>query len=129
MYWTNRQSGPSLRRSRDWFIQHSVQTTSETHPPSLTTESGQGLKLTTHLNLVPSFKNFWSYTCTPSYIFIARSLIKHNKSWQEEEKADSSGNMVHSVGVNYGKYILISCFNRAFLKSLTFICRLMHLIV
>jgi len=56
-----------------------VQTISETHPPSFPTESGQGMKLTTHLNLVPSFKYFWSYTCTPSYTFIAR-LIKHNKS-------------------------------------------------
>jgi len=74
----NRGSSPG--GSRDGFIQHSVQTTSETHPPNLPTESGQGLKLTSHLNLVPSFKDFWSYICTPSYIFIARSLIKHNKS-------------------------------------------------
>lgn len=65
------------------------------------------MKLTPNLNLVPSFMNFWSYTCTPSYIFIARSLIKHNKSWQEEEKAGTSASMVHSVGVNYGKYMFV----------------------
>jgi hypothetical protein len=33
--------------------------------------SGRGVKLTTHLHLVPSFKNVWSYTCTP-----------HTSSWR-----------------------------------------------
>jgi len=101
----NRGSSPG--RSRDWFIHHSVQTTYETHPPSLPSESGHEVKLTTHLKLVPSFKNFWSYTCTPSSIFIARSLIKDNQSWQEEEKAGISGCMVHSAGVKYDKYMFV----------------------
>jgi len=34
------------------------------------------VKLTTHLHLVPSSKNEWSYTSTPHYAFMAWCLVK-----------------------------------------------------
>jgi len=33
-------------------------------------------KLTTHFHVVPRFKNAWSYTSTPQYVFSAWCLIK-----------------------------------------------------
>jgi hypothetical protein len=36
-----------------------------------------GVKLTTHLHLVPRWKNEWSYTSIPQYAFMAWCLIKH----------------------------------------------------
>jgi hypothetical protein len=35
-----------------------------------------GVKLTTHLHLVPRSKNEWSYTSTPPYAFMAWCLVK-----------------------------------------------------
>jgi hypothetical protein len=37
---------------------------------------GRGVKLTTHLRLVPRSKNAWSYTSTPQYGFIAWCSVK-----------------------------------------------------
>jgi hypothetical protein len=53
-------------------------------PPNLKTNGprhrfprgGGGVKLTTHLHLVPSFKNACSYTSTPSHVFLELCLIK-----------------------------------------------------
>jgi hypothetical protein len=35
-----------------------------------------GVKLTTHLHLVPRLKNAWSYTSIPQYAFIAWCSVK-----------------------------------------------------
>jgi hypothetical protein len=35
-----------------------------------------GVKLTTHLHLVPRSKNAWSYTSTPQYAFVAWFSVK-----------------------------------------------------
>jgi hypothetical protein len=55
-------------------------------PPSLLSNGYQGLflwgqscsgvKLTTHLHLVPRSENEWSYTSTPQYALIAWCLVK-----------------------------------------------------
>jgi len=37
--------------------------------------SDRGVKLTTHLHLVPRSKNAWSYTSTPQYVFMAWCLV------------------------------------------------------
>jgi hypothetical protein len=39
-------------------------------------QSGRGVKLTTHLQLVPRSKNAWSYTSTPQYVFMAWCSVK-----------------------------------------------------
>jgi hypothetical protein len=39
-------------------------------------ESGRGMKLTTHLHLVPRLKNEWSYTSTPQYAFMGWCSVK-----------------------------------------------------
>jgi len=38
--------------------------------------SSRGVKLTTHLHLMPRFKNTWGYTSTLPYIFMELCLIK-----------------------------------------------------
>jgi hypothetical protein len=43
--------------------------------------SGRGMKLTTHLHLVPGSKNAWSYTSIPQYIFMAWCLVKQRDSF------------------------------------------------
>ena len=43
----------------------------------------------------------------------------YNHNWRD----------INAIYIYIYIYILISCFHRAFLKSITFICRLMHLIV
>jgi hypothetical protein len=40
-------------------------------------KSCRGVKLTTHLHLVPRSKNAWSYTSTLQYVFMAWCLVKH----------------------------------------------------
>jgi hypothetical protein len=44
-------------------------------------KSGRGVKLTTHLHLVPRSKNAWSYTSTPQYAFMAWCLVKHRDNF------------------------------------------------
>jgi hypothetical protein len=39
-------------------------------------KSGLSVKLTTHLHLVPSSKNTWSYISIPQYAFMAWCLVK-----------------------------------------------------
>jgi hypothetical protein len=43
---------------------------------SLGEGSGRGVKLTTHLHLVPRWKNEWSYTSTPQYAFRGWCSVK-----------------------------------------------------
>jgi hypothetical protein len=43
--------------------------------------SGRDVKLTTHLHLVPRWKNAWSYTSTPQYVFMAWCLVKHRDNF------------------------------------------------
>jgi hypothetical protein len=38
---------------------------------------GRGVKLTTHLHLVPRSKNAWSCNSTPQYAFVAWCLVKY----------------------------------------------------
>jgi hypothetical protein len=38
--------------------------------------NGRGVKLTTHLHLVPRSKNAWSYTSTPQYAFMVWLSVK-----------------------------------------------------
>jgi hypothetical protein len=40
-----------------------------------------GVKLTTHLHLVPRSNNAWSYTSTPQYAFMAWCLVKHRDNF------------------------------------------------
>jgi hypothetical protein len=42
-------------------------------------ESGRGVKVTTHLHLVPRSKNSWSYTSTPQYVFMAWCSVKKSQ--------------------------------------------------
>jgi hypothetical protein len=44
-------------------------------------QSGRGVKLTTHVHLVPRSKNAWSYTSTPQYAFRAWCLVKHRDNF------------------------------------------------
>jgi len=39
------------------------------------------VKLTTHLHLVPTSKNEWSYTSIPQYAFMAWCLVKHRDNF------------------------------------------------
>jgi hypothetical protein len=48
-------------------------------------QSGRGVKLATHLHLVPSSKNAWCYTATPQYVFMALCLIKHRDNFTVTE--------------------------------------------
>jgi hypothetical protein len=57
---------------------HRVQTDSRAHAASYPMATrGRGVKLTTHLHLVPRSKNAWRYTSTPQYVFMAWCLVKH----------------------------------------------------
>jgi hypothetical protein len=40
-------------------------------------ESSPGVKVTTHLHLVPRSKNAWNYISTRQYAFMAWFLVKH----------------------------------------------------
>jgi hypothetical protein len=51
-------------------------------PGALSLEVKQlGMKLTTHLHIVPKTKNEWSYTSTTQYAFIVWCLIKHRDNF------------------------------------------------
>jgi hypothetical protein len=41
-------------------------------------QGGHGVKLTTHLHLVPRSKNEWNYTSTPQYVFTAWCSVKRS---------------------------------------------------
>jgi hypothetical protein len=43
--------------------------------------SGWGVRLTTHLHLVPRSKNEWSYTSTSQYAFMAWCLVMHRDNF------------------------------------------------
>jgi hypothetical protein len=70
----------------NFSLHHRVQNGSVAHPASYTMDvpgalslgySGRGVKLTTHLHLVPRSKNEWSYTSIPQYVFVTRCLVNH----------------------------------------------------
>jgi hypothetical protein len=53
-----------------------------TQPPILLVRGGsfpavkpEGVKLTTHLHLVPRSKNLWIYTSSPQYVFMVWCLV------------------------------------------------------
>jgi hypothetical protein len=64
----------------NFSLHHRVQTSSGVHLTSFAmgtrspfpgSKAAGGVKLTTHLHLVPRSKNAWSYTSTPQYAFVA----------------------------------------------------------
>jgi hypothetical protein len=65
----------------NFSLHHRVQTGSEAHPAScpMGMGGGRGVKLTTHLHLVPRLKNEWSYTSTPQYAFMAWCSAKRHR--------------------------------------------------
>jgi hypothetical protein len=67
------------------FLAHAILTAAVTTFQNLTflhvtvVYCGRGVKLTTHLHLMPRSKNAWSYTSTPQYVFMAWCLVKHRE--------------------------------------------------
>jgi hypothetical protein len=73
----------------NFSLRHHVQTGSGAHPAShpmgvggsFTGGKRPGVKLTSHLHLVPSSKNAWSYTSTSQYVFMRWCLVKHRDNF------------------------------------------------
>jgi hypothetical protein len=61
----------------NFSLHHRVQNGSGAHPASYPMGgSFPGVKLSTHLHLVPRSKNEWSYTSTPHYAFMVWCSVK-----------------------------------------------------
>jgi hypothetical protein len=70
----NRMIGVRLpEEAGNFSLRHHYQTGSGAHPASYPMGTGgeRGVKLTTHLHLVPRSKNEWSYTSSPQYVLMA----------------------------------------------------------
>jgi hypothetical protein len=73
-----------LTGAGNFSLRHRFQNGSAAHPASypMVPEAlspglkRPGVKLTTHLHLVPRSKNEWNYTCTPQYAFMAWCSVK-----------------------------------------------------
>jgi hypothetical protein len=71
--------------AENFFLRHRVQTGSGSHPASYPTGSGAlspgvrgwGVKLTTHLHLVPRLRKREAIPPLPQYVFMAWCLVKH----------------------------------------------------
>jgi hypothetical protein len=69
--------------AENFSLHHRVQNGCGAHPASYpvgTRATSLGVKLTTHLRLMPS-ENAWRYTSTPQYVFMAWCLVKHRNTF------------------------------------------------
>jgi hypothetical protein len=60
----------------------------------------RGVRLTNHLQLVPSSKNALSYTSNPSYAFMACSLLKHRNNFTFNSRCESTLNKIFATERN-----------------------------
>jgi hypothetical protein len=84
-----RQPGLDSRQKRGTSLHHRVQTGSGAHPASYPTGTGgsfpgvkrRGVKLTTHLHLVPRLRMRGDIYPLPLYIFMESCLVKHRDNF------------------------------------------------